>query len=276
MWNVTETQAGSRVGATHSQSLTRGLSILASFRGQKPLLGIADLSRSLGYQPSTTHRYVATLVHLGYLEQDAATRKYRLGPQVLDLGLAVINSMELRAVAAPYLRQLSDETGHTVNMAIRDGADIVYVERSRNRREGQREIDLDLNVGARLPAYCTSMGKVLLADLPDDEVLALLAGVTLRQRGPNTVTNPAALLKELVKVREEGLAVNNEELAYGLRSIAAPIRDRSGEAVAAINLAVHGSMGATSMRDVVGGLSPALRRTATAISRRMGYVSASA
>lgn len=120
------------------------------------------------------------------------------------------------------------------------------------------------------------MGKVLLADLPDDEVLALLAGVTLRKRGPNTVTKPAALLEELVKVREEGLAVNNEELAYGLRSIAAPIRDRSGEAVAAINLAVHGSMGATSMRDVVNGLSPALRRTATAISRRMGYVSASA
>jgi len=104
---------------------------------------------------------------------------------------------------------------------------------------------------------------------------------------PSSTAEPAAiemtrcpirecLRSALVKVREEGLAVNNEELAYGLRSIAAPIRDPSGEAVAAINLAVHGSMGATSMRDVVGGLSPALRRTATAISRRMGYVSASA
>jgi IclR family pca regulon transcriptional regulator len=151
----------------------------------------------------------------------------------------------------------------------------VYVERCRDRREGQREIDLDLNVGARLPAYCTSMGKVLLADLPDDAVVALLSGVNLRKRGPNTVTSVASLLKELAKVREEGLAVNNEELAYGLRSIAAPIRDRSGQVIAAINLAVHRSMGATSMHDVVTGLSPALRRTATAISRRMGYVSAS-
>src|SRR5213592_5251043 len=148
-----------------SQSLERGLAILSSFQSAQPLLGVSDLSRVVGLSRSTTHRYVATLAALGYLQQDAATKKYRLGPRVLDLGFSAINSMELRSIAAPHLQQLSDDTGHTVNMAILDGTDIVYIERCRSAQQGQREIDLNLHVGSRLPAYCTSMGKVLLADL---------------------------------------------------------------------------------------------------------------
>src|SRR3954469_11792435 len=148
-----------------SQSLERGLAILSSFKSAQPLLGVSDLSRVVGLSRSTTHRYVSTLASLGYLQQDAATRKYRLGPRVLDLGFSAINSMEVRELSAPHLQALSDETGHTVNMAILDGVDIVYVERCRSSASGQREIDLSLHVGSRLPAYCTSMGKVLLAYL---------------------------------------------------------------------------------------------------------------
>src|SRR5580765_1472289 len=236
-----------KTGSGQSQSLERGLAILSAFKPATPELGISELARVLGLTRSTSHRYVSTLARLGYLPQNPQSRKYRLGPRVLDLGFSAINSMELRQIAATHLQQLSDETGHTVNMAILDGTDIVYIERCRSSQQGQREIDLNLHVGSRLPAYCTSMGKVLLAGLPE----------------------PEALADALAAVRDAGIAVNNEELAYGLRSIAVPVRDRSGVVAAAINLAVHRSL--VSMEDLVVRLSPALKRTADEISARIGY-----
>src|SRR5207248_2119483 len=184
-------------GGAYSQSLERGLAVLSAFRSGRPQLGVSELGRELGLSRSTTHRYVATLAALGYLQQDPATKKYRLGPRVLDLGFSAINSMELREVAAPHLRQLSDETGYTVNMAILDDLDIVYVERCRSSRAGQREIDLNLHVGARLPAYCTSLGKVLLAFLAADEQTVRLEQIDFTRRGPNTLTSRTALVAEL-------------------------------------------------------------------------------
>jgi IclR family transcriptional regulator, pca regulon regulatory protein len=252
-----------------SQSLERGLAILSAFRTRQPLLGISELAREIQLTRSTAHRYVSTLATLGYLEQDPVSRKYRLGPRVLDLGFSAINSMELREIAAPHLQRLSDETGYTVNMAILDGTDVVYVERCRSAQQGQRGIDLNLHVGSRLPAYCTSMGKVLLADLSDDERDALLDEIELTQRGPNTLTTRQALVAELKRVRDAGLAVNNEELAFGLRSIAVPVRGQSGKVVAAINLAVHRSW--VSMEDLVRSLSPTLTQCAAEVSMRLGY-----
>ena len=228
-----------------------------------------DLAREVELSRSTAHRYIATLTELGYLQQDGATRKYRLGPRVLDLGFSAITSMELREISLPHLQQLSDETGHTVNMAILDGTDIVYVERVRSSRQGQRDIDLNLHVGSRLPAYCTSMGKVLLAFLPPERQREVIDRSELSRRGPNTITAKAELVDELERVRARGLAVNNEELAYGLRSIAAPVRSQSGEVVAAINLAVHRSM--VSVEDLVANLGPPLLRAADEISARSGY-----
>jgi IclR family transcriptional regulator, pca regulon regulatory protein len=254
---------------SYSQSLERGLAILAAFRSGRPLLGISELGREVGLSRSTTHRYVATLASLGYLQQDAATKKYALGPRVLDLGFSAINSMELREVAAPHLRHLSDATGYTVNMAILDDLDIVYVERCRSARAGQREIDLNLHVGSRLPAYCTSLGKVLLAFLPAGEQEERVGRVEFTRRGPNTLTSRGALLQELRRVRAAGFALNNEELAYGLRSIAAPILSHEGVAVAGINLAVHSSMVSTA--HLGERLSPVLVRTAAEISARLGH-----
>jgi IclR family transcriptional regulator, pca regulon regulatory protein len=248
-----------------SQSLERGLAILSSFQSAQPLLGVSDLSRAVGLSRSTTHRYVATLASLGYLQQDADTRKYRLGPRVLDLGFSAINSMELRHVSAPHLKALSDATGHTVNMAVLDGTDIVYMERC--RAPGPPEIDLNLHVGARLPAYCTSMGKVLLAFTP--ELPQLVDAMQLTRRGPNTITAKRKLLKELERVRQTRLAVNNEELAYGLRSIATPVSSQTGDVVAAINIAVHRSL--VSMDELLEDLAPALVETAREISARIGF-----
>jgi len=257
------------IEAGFSQSLERGLGILAAFTPTQPSLGVSELAREVGLSRSTTHRYMSTLTRLGYLQQDAASRRYRLGPRVLDLGFSAINSMELRVISSPYLQRLSDETGFTVNMAILDGTDILYVERCRSSRAGQREIDLNLHVGSRLPAYCTSMGKVLLAYLAPKRRAALLDGLPLGKRGPNTLTSRKALEAELAAIRQRGLALNNEELAYGLRSIAAPVRGPGGDVVAAINLAVHSSM--VSMRDLVARLGASLQRTAAEISNQVGY-----
>jgi IclR family pca regulon transcriptional regulator len=252
----------------YSQSLQRGLAILQSYTSGRPLLGVSELSRQVGLTRSTAHRYVTTLAALGYLQQDLPTKKYRLGPRVLDLGFSAINSMELRDIGSPHLQELSEETGHTVNMAVLDGGDIVYLERCRSTQQGQREIDLNLHIGSRLPAYCTSMGKVLLANLPKADLERVLDGIRFAQRGPNTLTARKALVEELARVRVARLAVNNEELAYGLRSIAVPVCSQNGEVVAAINLAVHRSM--VSLDDLVVKLAPALQRTADAISARIG------
>jgi IclR family pca regulon transcriptional regulator len=188
---------------------------------------------------------------------------------VLDLGFSAINSMELREVATPHLRELAEATGFTVNMAILDDLDIVYVERCRSGQARQREIDLNLHVGSRLPAYCTSLGKVLLAFLPPEQQRARVQRIAFTRRGPNTLTTRPAFVAELKRIRTDGFAINNEELAYGLRSIAAPVLAHDGSPAAAINLAVHATM--LSLDDLVKRWSPQLRQTAGEISARLGY-----
>jgi IclR family transcriptional regulator, pca regulon regulatory protein len=267
---VTRTEPNRARQATWSQSLERGLVILSTFGdSERATLGVSELSRALGLSRSTTHRYVATLASLGYLRQDAGSRRYRLGPRVLDLGFAALSSMGIRELAVPHLQRLSDETGYTVNMAILDGIDVVYIERCRTSRSGQREIDLNLHVGSRLPVYCTALGKALLAHLSKPELEELLGRMELVARGPNTITRKAALRAELVRIRKSGVAVNNEELAYGLRSVAAPVRDRSGGVIAALNLAVHRTM--LSTEDLIERYAPSVQRTAAAISAELGY-----
>jgi IclR family pca regulon transcriptional regulator len=252
-----------------SQSLERGLAILSSFASDRPLIGVSELSRELELSRSTAHRYVATLAKLGYLQQDPDSKRYRLGPKVLDLGFSAINSMDVREISAPHLRQLSDETGYTVNLAILDGTDVVYIARCRSGRPGQREIDLNLHVGARLPAYCTAMGKAILAFFPDDRLDEIIERIDFAPRGPNTLTDAAAFRDELLKIRELGIAVNDEELAYGLRSIAAPIHSHSGEVLAALNLAVHRTM--VSMDELIARYGPVVAQSAHDISAGMGH-----
>src|ERR1700689_1290798 len=166
----------------YSQSLERGLAILGCFTPKRPVLGIADIADDLGMSRSTTHRYVITLVALGYLEQ-GASRKYRLGLRVTDLGMSALNSTGLREHAHPYLEELRQRTTYTVNLAVLDGPEILYVDRARSFRRGQNKIDLDLHPGSRLPAYCTAMGKLLLANLPEAEQRELIAQMKLSKRG---------------------------------------------------------------------------------------------
>ncbi|MGW7166434.1 IclR family transcriptional regulator [Streptomyces sp. NPDC054884] len=264
-------EAPKPAAAGFSQSLERGLLILSSFSETRPVLGVSDLGRAVGLNRSTTYRYVATLAKLGYLQQDPESRKYSLGPRVVDLGFAAINSMEITRVAGPFLQALSDETGYTVSMAVLDGPDIVYVDRRRSGRAGTFAMGLQLHVGSRLPAYCTSMGKVLLAHQEPAVLRDLVDRTDLARRGPKTITAREQLMVALTRVRRTGCALNDEELAPGLRSLAAPVRNRDGAVVAAVNVAVHLTVWNSSVDSVMTRLEAPLRRTTTEISTRLGY-----
>jgi IclR family pca regulon transcriptional regulator len=230
-------EAGAKRSGRFSSSLRAGLAILNCFSAEQPVLGIANLADELSMSRSTTHRYASTLVALGYLEQDQA-RRYRLAPRVVDVGMSVLDSMTLRGRAREHLRELREQTGRTVSLAVLDGADVRYIDRLRGWRRGQHAVDLNLGVGARVPAHCSAMGKVLLANLPERERDQLIAGLELTRRGPKSITSKRALRVELEQVREEGLAVGDEELAPGVRTLAAPVMSPEGEVIAAIGIPV--------------------------------------
>jgi IclR family transcriptional regulator, pca regulon regulatory protein len=255
-------------GPRYSQSLERGLAILGCFTSEHPILGIADIAKELGMSRSTTHRYVTTLLALGYLEQ-GRSRKYRLGLRVTDLGMSALNSTGLREHVHPVLQELRQRTGYTVGLAVLDGAEILYVDRARSWRRGRRATDLGLHPGSRMPAHCTAMGKVLLAYLPERVQRERIAQMKLTRNGPNTITSKQALRAELERVAQDGFAVNDQELRPGLHAIAVPVRDESREVIASVGIAA--SPEAISLTELTEALSPHLISAAARISSRLGY-----
>ncbi len=252
----------------YSQSLERGLAILGCFTPKRPVLGIADIADELGMSRSTTHRYVITLVALGYLEQ-GASRKYRLGLRVTDLGMSALNSTGLREHAHPYLEELRQRTSYTTSLGVLDGTDVLFVDRVRSFRRGRNENGLDLHTGSRLPAYCTSIGKLLLANLPEGEQRELIAEMKLTKRGPNTITSKKALRDELDEIHAAGFAVDDQELAPEVYAIAVPVRNEARDVVAGVALAAPSS--AISLEELVDALGPHVVSTADRISARLGY-----
>jgi IclR family pca regulon transcriptional regulator len=260
-----ERGATPRTAGHYSSSLARGLAVLGSFTPSRSLLGISELARLLDMNSATVHRYVRTLEHLGYLSQDRSTRRYRLAAKVMDLGLASVNSMALREIAGQQLKDLSEHSGQSVSLAVLDDLEIVYIERVL----APMALNVNLHVGSRLPAYCTSLGKALLAFLPEEERTARLRRIEFLKRGPNSITSRRALQQDLLRVRERGYATNDEELEHGIRSVSAPIHSASGLGVAAINLAVHASR--FTMPQLVSKHLPSLITTARDVSRQLGY-----
>jgi IclR family transcriptional regulator, pca regulon regulatory protein len=252
----------------YSQSLERGLAILACFTAKRPVLGIADIADELDMSRSTTHRYVITLVALGYLEQ-GASRKYRLGLRVTDLGMSALNATGLREHAHPYLEELRERTSYTTSMGVLDGTEVLYIDRIRSFRREARTADLNLHAGSRLPAHATAMGKLLIANLPEPEQRELIGQMKLTKRGPNTITSKKALREELDAIVASGLAVDDQELASGFYAISAPVRNEARQVVAAVNLAAHSTM--ISLEEFVDALSPHLLSTADRVSARLGY-----
>ncbi len=181
--------------------------------------------------------------------------------------MSVLNAAGLRKLAHPHLDELWRETSHTVAVAVLDRAEIVCVDRAPSFPNEREEVGL--GIGSRLPAHCTAMGKVLLANLPGGEQSELLASGKLSKRGPNTITSRTALRVELDHVRDEGIAVNDQELAGGVHAIAAPVCSDSGEVVAALGLSAHAAT--ISLADLLGAARPQLLSTAERISARLGY-----
>jgi IclR family transcriptional regulator, pca regulon regulatory protein len=255
----------------YSQSLERGLAVLTCFTARRPELGISDIATELNLNKSTVHRYAITLVALGYMEQLPSSHKYRLGIRVIDLGMLALNSTGLREHARPSLEQLRQKTGYTVSIAILDGTDILYLDRLPSRRLKQKRINApDLHPGSKLPAHLTSMGKILLAYLPENERHQRIDDIeNLIKHNQKTITSKQTLHQELIQIRETELAVNNEESAPDSLSIATPIYDDDRNVVAAISIAANTST--ISQNQLVDTLGPHLRSTASLISARLGF-----
>ncbi|QCQ22802.1 IclR family transcriptional regulator [Desulfoglaeba alkanexedens ALDC] len=213
-------------------SLARGLQVLEALaRSSKPL-NLTQLSEEVGFHKVTTSRFCYTLTELGYVER-IHKKRYRLTPKALGLGYAIVCNLDLRQVGESHLRELSAFLGETVNMAVLDQTEILYVARFKT----EQIMPTELHIGSRLPLHCTSMGKAILAHLPEEELSELLDRITFSQLTHRTITTREGFLEELEKVRKQCYAVSDEELSVGLRSIAAPIM-RDNRPVAAINIAV--------------------------------------
>lgn len=252
----------------YSQSLERGIAILQWFTVERPVLGVAEIADGLGMANSTTHRYVSTLAALGFLER-TAERRYRLSLRVLRLGMSALSSTGLREHAQVYLEELRQRTRCTASIAVLDGSDVLYVDRVSGLRGGEWESGLDIRAGSRFPAYCMAPGKVLLAGLPKQERRELMGGVELRRHGTNTITTKRALWAEIEHVRDEGVAVDDEELAAGLVAISAPVLDMSAEVVAAASL--EAPVQSISLSELVESFLHHLVVAADLISGRLGY-----
>lgn len=237
------------------------------FRGAWAGVGIAEIADELEMSRSTTHRYLSTLVALGFMEQTRG-RKYRLTLMVTRLGLEAMNGMGLAEQAHVDLEELRRSTDYTASIAVLDGMEIVYMDRVPSYRHRRHEQELGLRVGSRLPAYCTALGKLLLAHLPAVEEQHL-AEMVLVERAPNTIASRAMLREELDEILDLGYAVNDEECEQGVLAIAAPVRDQSREVIAAAGLMA--STAAISLPDLTDALGPHLIATADHISARLGY-----
>ena len=213
-------------------SLEKGLRVIEAFSAERPRLAIADVAAVTGFDRATARRCLLTLSELGYADYDG--KFFRPAPRLLRLGAACLATMPLAQLVQPLLDQLSADVGQSASVSILDDWEIVYVARAAL----QRLMSISLMPGSRLPAYCASMGRVLLAGRPDAEVRALLVAHPPVRRTQKSVVDPEALMAIIAGVRADGYAINDQEIELGLRSIAAPLFDSRGRIIAAVNIGV--------------------------------------
>jgi IclR family pca regulon transcriptional regulator len=250
------------------EALARGLDILGLFSPQNTSLSLMEVASQLELNKSTVFRLVSTLESMGYLERDPQTRRYRPSLKILHLGYTVINSLEVRQVARPHLESLSHEVEETVSLCVLDGNHVIYVDRVRNKSI----VGVLLKIGSRIPAHSATVGKVLLADLTPGELDTFLNSAELTPCTSRTISEREALLAELSKVKKNGFAICDGELAIGLRAAGAPIYNHEQKAIAAVN--VSGSSTTITLNHLKKVIVPAVVRTAAQISFALGYAPA--
>ncbi|MGO1950712.1 MAG: IclR family transcriptional regulator domain-containing protein [Mycobacteriaceae bacterium] len=240
------------------QSFARGLSVIRSFDQDHPRLTLAQVAERTGLARATARRFLHTLVSLDYANSDGS--EFWLTSQVLELGHSYLSSLTLPDIAQPRLEDLSNRVGESSSMSVLDGGDIVYVSRVPVRRI----MAVTITIGTRFPAYATSMGRVLLADLDAAALDNYLTSVNLNDVTPRTCTSVTELRRELEVVGEKGWALVDQELEVGLRSVAVPVHGPDGHVVSAVNVSTRTE--AHDLNDLHNNILPELLATARSIS----------
>lgn len=244
-------------------SVARALTLLEAFDAEHPTMTVTEAAELSGLTRATARRIMLTLVRSGFAQQEE--QRFRLTPRVLRLGFSYLSATPVAERAQPHMRLLADRVRESCSIATLDADEIVYLARV----PAGRSMTITLGVGARLPAYPTSMGRVLLAALPAIELEAYLAATTLVALTPHTLTDPAAFRAELERVADRGFAVIDQEREEGVRSAAAPIRDGTRAVVAALNVSVNAAR--VSIERLLDEVVPLLRDTAATISADLGH-----
>lgn len=256
--DVPELEDGSR--SDFVRALAKGLAVIEAFDARTPSMTLSDVARKTALSRGTARRLLLTLTELGYVGSDG--KFFTLRPRALNLGFAYLHSQSLWQLGQPHMVELVERVHESCSVAVLDGTDIVYVARVPT---AVRIMSINLGIGTRLPAFATSMGRVLLAGLALPDVERLLAqAAPLAKYTAKTVTESAALLREIDTVRRQGWALVDQELETGLRSISAPILDRSGRCIAALNIGTHASR--WPIQKLTQEVLPLLKQAAAAIS----------
>jgi IclR family pca regulon transcriptional regulator len=250
-----------RPGDAYVQSFARGLEVIRSFSAAAPRQTLTEVATRTGLTRAGARRILLTLQTLGYVESDG--KLFALTPRILDLGFAYLSSMPMWNVAEPVMETLVEQVKESCSAGVLEGTDILYVLRVSTRKIMRNS----LGVGSRLPAYCTSLGRMLLAGLPDEEVVSILQATDLQERTRHTLTGVDAILAKVQQARRQGWCMINQELEEGLLSIAAPVVNRAGRTVAALN--ISGQVNRTPPRQMQETMLPALREAAAEVSRRL-------
>ncbi|TGQ74811.1 IclR family transcriptional regulator [Mesorhizobium sp. M00.F.Ca.ET.186.01.1.1] len=217
----------------HVGSLERGLAVMEILARHPSGMTLTEMAEQAGLTRAGARRFLLTLVASGYATQDG--RVFSLSPRLLTVARTWLGGTSLWGFATPIMRAVAAQLNEACSSAILSGEDVVYVARI----PGRRILSVSLDVGTRLPAYCTSMGRMLLAGLTADELDGFLRQAKMEKRTAKTITDPRLLASAIAKARTDGFAIVDEELELGLRSIAVPIHDRSGSTVAAINVSTQ-------------------------------------
>ena len=244
----------------HLQSLERGLQVLTAFSADHPSLTVSEAARLTGLSRPTVRRILLTLEALGYVRSDG--RGFVLAPRVLEIGYRYLASLRISDIAEPHMERLVERVHESSSVAVLEGTDIVYVARVPTKRI----MTISLGLGSRLPAHSTSLGRVLLAHLPPGQLDAYFEQAVLAPHTDRTVTDEERLRAILTDVRGQGWVLVDQELELGLRSLAAPLRDRNC-VVAALNVSAHA--GRVSLQTMRREFLPALLETAAEISERL-------
>jgi DNA-binding IclR family transcriptional regulator len=248
------------------QSVIRALSLLEILAREESPITISELSKKSKLKLTTVHRLLNTMMNKGFIEQEASTLRYRLGLKAFEIGNAAFSVMDLRTVARPFLKKLTDQVNETTNLAILDGAEVVYIDQLESTNIVI--VKMFARVGSRGPAYCTGTGKVLLADLPLDELTKRLSQVKFVKFTERTITSATELISVLARIKNDGYALDFSERDEGVTCIAAPIKNFEDRVQAAVS--VSGPANRMTQSRINQEIIPALMEAAQNISGRLG------